>query len=94
MQQAEDLCPGTFRYSDGDLGSGVRTSVAQEGGLCTIAKAELFRPDAICEVLGTAWYTVAASDGCPTTSNRRSVILTHRASTGNGRCDLFETILE
>ena len=62
MQQAEDLCPGTLHYSDGGLGGEVQTSVAQEGGLCYIAKAEVFRRDGTHEVVGTARYSVAGGD--------------------------------
>ena len=33
LQQAEDVRPGQFRYSDMELGGEVRTSVEPEGGL-------------------------------------------------------------
>jgi len=47
VQQVEDLCPGTLCYSDGGLGREVHTLVAQEGGLCSIAKTEVCRPDSL-----------------------------------------------
>ena len=62
LQQAEDVRPDTFRYSDAGLGGEVRTSVAQEGGLYSIAKAEVFRPDGTSDVVGTARYTVTAGE--------------------------------
>ena len=62
LQEAEDVRPGTFRYSDAGLGGEVRTSVEREGGLYSIAKAEVFRPDGTSDVVGTARYTVAAGE--------------------------------
>ena len=62
LQQAEDVRPGKFRYSDAGLGGEVRTSVAQEGGLYSIAKAEVFRPDGTHEVVGRARYSVAGGE--------------------------------
>ena len=62
LQQAEDVRPGTFRYSDAGLGGEVRTSVAQEGGLYSIVKAEVFRLGGTSDVVGTARYTVAAGE--------------------------------
>ena len=47
---------------DMELGGEVHTSVAQEGGLYSIAKAEVFRPDGSSDVVGTVRYTVAGSE--------------------------------
>lgn len=54
--------PGRFRYSDAELGGEVRTSVAQEGGLYSVAQAEVFRPDGTTKPAGKAYYTVAGSE--------------------------------
>lgn len=62
LWQAEDARPGKFRYYDMELGGEVHTSVAQEGGLYSIAKAEVFRPDGSSDVVGTVRYTVAGSE--------------------------------
>jgi GNAT superfamily N-acetyltransferase len=62
LQGAEDVRPGTFRYSDAGLGGEVRTSVEREGSLYSIAKAEVFRPDGTGEVVGRARYSVAAGE--------------------------------
>ena len=62
LQQAEDVRPGTFRYSDAGLGGEVRTSVEREGGVYNVAKAEVFRRDGTHEVVGTARYSVAGGD--------------------------------
>ena len=62
IRRAEDARPGTFRYSDAELGGEVRTSVAQEGGLYSVTQAEVFRRDGTSDVVGTARYSVAGSE--------------------------------
>jgi GNAT superfamily N-acetyltransferase len=62
LREAEDARPGTFRHSDVELGGEVRTSVAQEGGLYNVAKAEVFRPDGTSDAVGTARYSVAGGE--------------------------------
>ena len=49
--------PGTFRYSDAELGGEVRTSVPQRGGFYSV-----FRRDGTSDVVGTARYSVAGSE--------------------------------
>lgn len=62
VQEAEEVRPGTFRYSDAGLGGEVRTSVEQQGGAYNVAKAEVYRPDGTSEVVGTARYSVAGGE--------------------------------
>jgi len=62
VQEAEDVRPGTFRYSDAGLGGEVRTSVDRQGGTYNVAKAEVYRPDGASEVGGTARYSVAGGE--------------------------------
>jgi hypothetical protein len=62
LQDAEDVRPGTFRYSDAELGGEVRTSVEREGGIYNIAKAEEFRRDGTHEVVGRARYSIAGGE--------------------------------
>jgi hypothetical protein len=62
LQEAEDIRPGTFRYSDAGLGGEVRTSVEWEGGVYNVAKAEVFRSDGTSDVVGTARYSVAGGE--------------------------------
>lgn len=40
LQEAENVRPATFRYSDAGLGGEVRTSVEQQGGAYNVAKTE------------------------------------------------------
>jgi len=62
VQEAEDVRPGTFRYSDAGLGGEVRTSVDRQGGTYNVAKAEVYRPDGTSEVVGTARYSIAGGE--------------------------------
>jgi hypothetical protein len=62
LSEAEPARPGTFRYSDQELGGEVRTSLAQEGGLYAVAQAEVFRRDGTSEVVGMARYSVAGGE--------------------------------
>lgn len=59
LQEAADVRPGTFRYSDQGLGGEIRTSVPQDGGIYSVAQAEVFRRDGSVETVGTARYSVA-----------------------------------
>lgn len=61
-RRLQEARPGTFRYYDMELGGEVRTSMAQEGGLYSIAQAEVFRSDGTSKVVGTARYTIAGGD--------------------------------
>jgi hypothetical protein len=62
LQEAEPARPGTFRYSDAELGGEVRTSVAQEGGIYALAQAEVFHRDGTSEIAGTARYSIAGGE--------------------------------
>jgi hypothetical protein len=62
LQEARPARPGTFRYSDAELGGEVRTSVGREGGVHAIAQAEVFRPDGTSETVGTARYSISGGD--------------------------------
>ncbi len=62
LQQSEDVRPAKFRYSDAGLGGEVCTSVEREGGLYSIAKAEVFRRDGTHEVVGRARYSEAGGE--------------------------------
>jgi len=44
------------------LGGEVRTSVVQEGGLHSVAQAEVFRRDGTTDVAGTVRYTAAGGE--------------------------------
>jgi hypothetical protein len=59
LQDAADVRPGTFRYSDQGLGGEVRTSVPQDGGISSVAQAEVYRRDGSVDTVGTARYSVA-----------------------------------
>lgn len=62
LKQAEDVRPGTFRYSDAGLSGEVRTSSENLGSVQSLAKAEVFRRDGTSDVVGTARYSVAGSE--------------------------------
>jgi hypothetical protein len=62
LKQAEDVRPGTFRYSDSSLGGEVRTSTDNPGSAQSIAQAEVFRRDGSSDVVGTARYSVAGGE--------------------------------
>ena len=59
LQEAADVRPGTFRYSDQELGGEVRTSVPQDGGISSVAQAEVYRRDGSVDTVGAARYSVS-----------------------------------
>lgn len=62
LQEAEPARPGTFRYSDSELGGEVRTSVVREGGMYATARAQLFHRDEMPKIVGTARYSIARGE--------------------------------
>ena len=64
VKNASDVAerPGTFRYSDADLGGEIRTSTEGTESIQPVANAQLFRPDGTTETVGTARYTVDGNE--------------------------------
>lgn len=62
VRKAEEAQPDTFRYYDMELGDNVHISVAREGGLYSIAQAEVFSGDSTSELVAWVKYTVAGDE--------------------------------
>ncbi len=62
LYEVSEARPGTFRYSDIELGGEVWSSAEDQESLQPIAKAEVFRRDGSSEVVGTVRYSVAGDE--------------------------------
>ncbi len=62
LQEAADARPGTRRYYDSALGGEIWTSVPQDGGIYSVAQAEVYRPDGSVDTVGTARYSVSGDN--------------------------------
>ncbi len=64
VKNASDVSerPGTFRYSDANLGGEICTNTEAADSLQPVANAQVFRPDGTTETVGTARYTVDGNE--------------------------------
>jgi hypothetical protein len=62
MTDATDARPGTFRYSDSNLGGEVRTTSEGTSSIRPLAVATVFRPDGSSDTVGTVRYSVAGGE--------------------------------